>query len=188
MEIKLKAGYKINIPENCELIVENNILTVKEKEFKDGDILSVATTSNNKPTPFIYKSTDKEGFHKFYVGIDCCDDVFICPDDDARWCHSHLRYATEEEKQHLFDKLKEMNLHWNPETKELKKIRLRVDEKEEYLFISDWGVVCSDFDQRRTCDNMRWNIGNYYLLEHRIQAYLDAKAVRAIYEKKLKIK
>lgn len=43
MELTLNIGDNINIPENCEVVIENNTLTVKEKQsiFKDGDILVV---------------------------------------------------------------------------------------------------------------------------------------------------
>ena len=31
MELTLNIGDNINIPENCEVVIENNTLTVKEK-------------------------------------------------------------------------------------------------------------------------------------------------------------
>lgn len=33
MELTLNIGDNINIPENCEVVIENNTLTVKEKHF-----------------------------------------------------------------------------------------------------------------------------------------------------------
>lgn len=42
MELVLNVGDNINIPENCEVVIENNTLTVKEKQdiFKDGGYIS----------------------------------------------------------------------------------------------------------------------------------------------------
>ena len=178
MEIKLNIGDKINIPENCELFVENNTLTIKEKLFEDGDIL----ISRDIDLIVIFKSYQVP------------DSVIFCThyNNDNRpnlnWISHYFSHATEEEKQKFFKDLAGKGLRWNPETKELERIRLRVEKEEEYLFVSDSGVVYSDFDQRRLCDNMRWNTGNYYLLKHRAQAEEDAKVVRAIYEKRLKVK
>lgn len=43
MELTLNIGDNINIPENCEVVVKDNTLTIKEKyrNFEDGDILVV---------------------------------------------------------------------------------------------------------------------------------------------------
>ena len=45
MEIKLSAGDRINIPENCQARIEDNQIIIDEqKELKDGDILHSKAT------------------------------------------------------------------------------------------------------------------------------------------------
>ena len=126
MEIKLNAGDRINIPENCKATIEDDLIIIEEQkdEFKDGDILSISL-SNNKTMPFINKGVDERGFYKFYVGLNCYGKAFVCPSEDARWGRDTPVRATEEEKQRLFDKLKEEGLRWNATTKTMEKIRRR---------------------------------------------------------------
>lgn len=188
MEIKLNAGDKINIPENCKAtIVDGLIIIEREKEkFKDGDVLSVAT-SDNKTMPFIYKGVDERGYYKFYVGINYIGDVFVCPGDDARWGCDTPVYATEEEQQRLFDALKERGLRWNAETKELKKIRKRVNLSERYLSITSGVVIEEVTELGDRFDARRYEVGNYYLLSEKEQAEAHAKVIKAIFEKRLKV-
>lgn len=187
MEIKLNAGDKLNIPENCKATIEDNLIIIEEKkEFKDGDVLSV-TTLGGKTMPFIYKGVDERGFYKFHVGLNYIGRVFVCPDDDARWGCDIPTLATEDEKQRLFDKLKEQGLRWNAETKQMEKIRKRAKEDEAYLYIHCSCEVFETIDARIPFDDTNFKVGNYYLPEERAQAEEDAKAVKAIFEKRLKI-
>lgn len=188
MEIKLSAGDKFNIPEHCEAVIENNILTIKVKQhdFKDGDILSVATLGD-KTMPFIYKGVDERGFYEFYVGINYIGDVHFCQDDAERWGRDTPVHATEEEKQRLLDKLKEQGLRWNAEAKQMEKIRKRAEKGKEYLIVNRLGDVVKLVDEHSTFDDMNYNSGNYYLLSESEQAEEDAKAVKAILKKRLKV-
>lgn len=188
MEIKLSAGDKIQVPTGCKATIEDNQIIIEEKqeEFKDGDILSISLL-NNKTMPFIYKGVDERGFYKFYAGINCYGKAFVCPCEDARWGRDTLAHATEEEKQRLFDKLKEEGLRWNAETKEMERIRVRVKYGDLYLNVS---TSCEVIEARECCDsvdNKRWEVGNYYLLSEREQAEEDAKALKAIFKKRLKV-
>lgn len=47
MEIKLNAGDRINIPENCKATIEDNQIIIEEQkeDFKDGDVLHSKVTS-----------------------------------------------------------------------------------------------------------------------------------------------
>ena len=188
MEIKLSAGDKINIPTGCKATIEDDLIVIEEKqeEFKDGDILSVSTL-DDKTMPFIYKGVDERGFYKFYVGINYIGDVFVCPDDDARWGCDKPVHATEDEKQRLLDKLKEQGLLWNAEAKQMEKIRKRVEKGEEYLIVNRLGDVVKLVDEHSTFDDINYNAGIYYLLSESEQAEEDAKAVKAIFKKRLKI-
>ena len=104
MKLELKAGDSLNIPEGCKAVIKGNVV-VFERLFQDGDILAHADCSNY-PCPFIYKGTDASGLYQFYVGVNCVDEISLSDDADIRWGNGALRYATEEEKRLLFDKMK----------------------------------------------------------------------------------
>lgn len=190
MEIKLNVGDKIQVPTGCKATIEDNQIIIEEKqeEFKDGDILSVATLGD-KTMPFIYKGVDERGFYKFYAGINYYDAICICSNDDARWGGCDItRHATEEEKQRLFDALKAKGLRWNAETKTMEKIRKRAKWGETYYYISSNCKVYKTTEAGLPFEDENYNIGNYYLPEEREQAEEDAKAIKAIFEKRLKVK
>lgn len=188
MEIKLSAGDKIAIPTGCKATIEDNQIIIEEqKEFKDGDVLSMITLGGDA-LPFIYKGVDERGFYKFYAGVNYYDAISICSNDEARWGCDISRHATEEEKQRLFDELKEQGLRWNAEAKEMERIRKRVKYGDSYLFIDKKCKVSEVYDNRAPIDNKNWEVGNYYLLSEIAQAEEDAKAIKAIFEKRLKVK
>lgn len=88
--------------------------------FKDGDVISDALAT------CIFK---REGMIKgtvdYYCGI---HDDYFCVKDNKRNQDGHYgdivdyRLATKEEKQKLFDAIKENGYKWNPETKTLEKL------------------------------------------------------------------
>ena len=91
-------------------------------KFKDGDILFVTSLNS---WIFIYKESENKRYIYKYVAVPICTidtSIYI---NDAKLCDkeyiSEIRFATEEEKQKLFDILKENNYHWNAETKTLEK-------------------------------------------------------------------
>lgn len=87
-----------------------------QRSFKDGDIVV-----NQRGKPFILKSYDllKNNVCS-YCGIDCCDNFRLSSED---WTFArYVRYATEEEKQKLFDSIKANGYKWNAETKTLDKL------------------------------------------------------------------
>lgn len=179
MEIKLNVGDNINIPENCEVVIENNTLTIKEKQsvFKDGDILVV--TGN----PFfivIFKeySSNRKTFCSYFNNQKL---------SDTNWSVKCFRHATEVEKQNFFDMLKEMGLKWNAETKTIEKIRERAKLYDFYLYIGRNGELLEVMDYKIPFDDNNYDIGNYYLPHEREQAEEDAKAIKAIFEKRLKV-
>lgn len=179
MEIKLNAGDKINIPENCKAIIENNqiIIEKQKEEFKDGDILHSKTTD----LIVIFEGYEYESDYSFCVYYDSSS--FSKYD----WISSRFRHATEEEKQHFFDELKAKGLRWNAETKTMERIRERAKKGEKYLLITGRSEIVEYTEDNDFDDDENYNSGNYYLLKARKQAEEDAKAVRAIYEKRLKV-
>ncbi len=184
MEIKLNAGDKIQIPENCKATIQNNTIIIEEKqeekqreEFKDGDILHSKATG----TIAIFKEYKNEfsiDFYSHYHNQGNCS---------STWNTSSFRHATEKEKQAFFDELKAKGLRWNAETKEMERIRKRVERGGNYLFIGRNGEIFEEEENEAIFDDENYNLGNYYPLEERAQAEEDAKAIRAISEKRLKI-
>ena len=69
----------------------------------------------------------------------------------------------------------------------MEKVRKRVERGEKYLFIGRGVCICEITDFYDTADNEKYNLGNYYLLSEREQAEEDAKAIRAIFEKRKKV-
>nr|DAJ39489.1 MAG TPA: hypothetical protein [Caudoviricetes sp.] len=178
MEIKLNAGDRINIPANCKAIIEDNQIIIEEKqeEFKEGDIL------HSKITDIVvifshYTRDDKHIFGSYFDSIN---------DPNTGWFTEKFRLATEEEKQAFFDELKAKGLRWNAETKTMERIRKRAEKGREYLIVNRLGDVVKLVDEHSTFDDMNYNSGNYYLPSERAQAEADAKAIKAIFEKRLK--
>lgn len=180
MEIKLNAGDKITIPTGCKATIEENTIIIEEQkeEFKSGDVL------HSKITDIVvifshYTRDDKHIFGSYFDSIN---------DPNTGWFTEKFHLATEEEKQEFFDELKAKGLRWNAETKELEKIRRRVKEDEAYLYIHCSCEVFETIDARIPFDDTNFKVGNYYPLEERAQAEEDAKAIKAIFEKRLKVK
>ena len=78
-------------------------------------------------------------------------------------------------------------MHWNAETKKMEKIRKRAKDDEYYLFITTCGGIEKNIEYYDSDDNNFYNLGNYYLLSERKEAEEDAKAIRAIFEKRKKV-
>ena len=180
MEIKLNAGDKIQIPTGCKATIEDNQIIIEEQkeEFKEGDILH--SRNNDRIVIFSnYSRDDKHEFNSYFNSTN---------NPNSAWVSTYFRHATEEEKQRLFDKLKEQGLRWNAETKTMERIRKRAKEGETYLYIHSYGEVCETTEAGYPSDDELYNLGNYYYLpEEREQAEADAKAVKAIFEKRLKV-
>lgn len=179
MEIKLNTGDKITIPEDCEATIEGNQIIIKKQEgFKDGDVVH----SINDKTILIFKETcedDSKYFYSHYIpncGTNGC------------WNKKAFRHATVEERQILFDKMKEQGLKWNAETKQVEKIRGRVPLYSKYLFINSYGNVSGTIEYNDPSDDRKFNSGNYYLLEEREQAEKDAERIKAIFKERIKLK
>ena len=178
MEIKLSVGDKINIPTGCKATIEDNQIIIEEQkeEFKEGDILHSIYDS----IMIIFKAFGKTGEMSSHYDNDRLN-------ISERWLVASFRHAKEEEKQKLFDDLTAKGLRWNAETKTMERIRKRAKKGREYLIVNRLGDVVKLVDEHSTFDDMNYNSGNYYLLSESEQAEEDAKAVRAIYEKRVKV-
>ena len=183
MEIKLSAGDKINIPENCKATIEDNQIIIEEQieerkeEFKDGDILYAQPAD----IIVIFKSFEQTRSNTFcsYYNSDGLE--------NTKWSTSCFKHATEEEKQKFFDELNKKGLRWNAEAKQMERIIERVKHGDSYLFIDKKCKVVEVYDNTDFIDDSNWEVGNYYHLSEIEQAEEDAKAIKAIYGKRLKI-
>lgn len=179
MEIKLNVGDKINIPTGCKAVIKDGVITFEkeQEEFKDGDILHSKLTAS----VVIFKNYGDNSMDSFRIHYSNRNG------GDLSWVTSSFRPATEEEKQAFFDDLKAKGLRWNAETKQMERIRERVKYGDSYLFIDKKCKVSEVYDNRAPIDNKNWEVGNYYLLSEIAQAEEDAKAIKAIFEKRLKV-
>lgn len=178
MEVKLKAGDSLNIPEGCKAVIKDNVVVFeREQEFKDGDILAYAGYTNYH-CPFIYKGTDAMGLYQFYIGVNCVEEICLPNCTDARWGNGTLRYATEEEKQLLFDKMKEQGLKWNAEEKKVEKIRWRAKKGEEYRFMNTDFTTVYTTELGDDIDTKRYNALNYFHTKE--QAEEAAKRIKEV--------
>lgn len=143
MEVKLKAGDSLNIPEGCKAVIKGNVVVFEREEkedmrdFKDGDVLHSIC---DHEVLIFKKNTDSEYFYSHYN---------YSGKDNSMWLIDAFRYATDEEKQLLFYKMKEQGLQWNTEEKRVEKIRWRAKEGEEYSYVnSNMGVssICRPKD------------------------------------------
>lgn len=181
MEVKFNAGDSVRIPKGCKATIKDGVVIFEKEEkmqdFKDGDIL-VTITGKSRDNAFIYKSTVKDGFHSYYVGIDNNKQLFISTSPSNRWDNGNLDYATEDEKQLLFDKMKEQGLKWNAEEKRVEKIRWRAKGKEEYFIIDTDLQVCALFENYESCDDAFYNALNYFRTSE--QAKEAAKRIKEV--------
>lgn len=178
MEVKLKAGDSLNIPEGCKVVIKDDVVVFeKEQEFKDGDILAHLNYLNYR-CPFIYKGTDKNGFHKYYIGLDVLNCITLPNCTDARWGNGTLLHATEEEKQLLFDKMKEQGLKWNAEEKRVEKLRWRADVGVKYYFVDSLLDVLYIKECWSSLCNKHYSARNYFRTEE--QAEEAAKRIKEV--------
>ena len=181
MKVELQCGDTITIPEGCKAVVKDgSVVFEKEEEFKDGDILACAAYVDTT-CPFIYKETDEKGLHSYYVGLDFKNQLSICDNPDYHWGSSVLRLATDEEKQLLFDKMREQRLQWNAEKKRVEKIRWRAKKGDDYYFIDSFCYLGQDREDFQLMDDKVYNSYNYFRTKE--QAEEAARRVKEILRK-----
>lgn len=94
-------------------------------KFKDGDILSYKCPSLMNRTIYIYRYRERVNT-AYYVAISGATDAELMIDNIGKWAlngyNDTARFATEEEKQKLFQAIKDNGYKWNAETKTLEKL------------------------------------------------------------------
>nr|DAI52235.1 MAG TPA: hypothetical protein [Caudoviricetes sp.] len=181
MKVELQCGDTITIPEGCKAIVKDGCVEIEKvevsvPEFKDGDIVILCGQTIKDRHPFIFKGEDDGGKQKFYIGIDFAN-VLRTFCDDEYYGARRLHHATEEEKQLLFNKMKEQCLRWNAEEKRVEKIRWRAKKGEEYHTINSFMESAQLIESGDNCDNGLWNALNYFHTEEQ-----TAEAARRVKE------
>lgn len=173
MEVKLKAGDSLNIPEGCKAVIKDNVVVFEreQEEFENGDVLCSVYTN----TIVIFKENEKDDSRCFYSHYNT--DL----SSNKGWNREAFRYATEEEKQKLFDKMKEQGLKWNDEKKRVEKIRWRAEEGRGYYSIDTDIEVWKYFEDNDTCDNKLYNASNYFHTKE--QAEEVAKRIKEVLRK-----
>lgn len=152
MEVKLQSGDTIAIPEGCKAVVKDGIVTIEKEvqEFKDGDVLHSVIND----LMLIYRESSSS---------ECFSSHFNTSHfKDFGWNIHSFRYATEEEKRLLFDKMKEQGLRWNAEEKRVEKNRWRAKKGENYHFLNIGLSVVSVVEANDAFDKELLDSFNYF--------------------------
>ena len=173
MKVELQCGDAIAIPDGCKATIKDRsvVFEKEEKEFKRGDVIvskkneillvDVHCFENRILRSFVHIQQDGTLFNSSY----------------SLWNELHTwRLATEEEKQLLFDKMKEQGLKWNAEEKRVEKIRWRVEDGKKYYYVDNQGILTVDKEYGDCVDKNRHEYGNYFCT--RAQAEEAAKRVK----------
>nr|DAD63794.1 MAG TPA: hypothetical protein [Caudoviricetes sp.] len=173
MKLELQCGDTITIPKGCKAIIKDgSVVFEKEQGFKDGDVLCRMDSG----LLLIFKEAyghDRGLFNSYYN---------TGPWDNKGWYVDVFRHATEEEKQLLFDKMKEQGLKWNAEEKQVERIRWRAKKGECYYFTDSIDAsVMSNHEADDKIDYLLWNAYNYFRTEE--QAEEAAKRVKETLKK-----
>lgn len=187
MEIKFKQGDRLPIPEGCKAVIRGDIVLIekKETEFKDGDIVSVKDVWGDTDI-FILKYRDAKGLNHYYIALSSSGNLVQNSNDEEYWGDTTPVLATEEEKQLLFDKMKEQGLRWNTKEKRVENIRWRALPNETYYFVTTTGVADDgkEYPFWHTTPENRHRIFNYFRTKEQAEkaAEVVKEALRKFHE------
>lgn len=142
------------------------------QKFKDGDVLH----SVYSDTILIFKEEEEDHSTWFYSHYNT-----DCSGINGSWNSVAFRHATEEEKQQLFDKMKEQGLRWNAKEKRVEIIRWRAKKGEEYYFIDISLTAWCITETYSSFDNKLWDNLNYFRTKE--QTAEAAKRVKEVLRK-----
>ena len=183
---------KLTIPEGCKTVTVKvdgeQVITEfepKDSKFdpKDGDILYGGSIAE---CIIIYKGTGEQGEVLSYAGLIPPFkklSIFKEPDIVFGCTIDYTRYATEEEKQRLFDALAKEGKRWNAEKKQIEDLpRWRAEKGNIYYYISEnrLEVDCTS-DSHGLCDDNYYNARNYFKTKEAAEHV--AKQIREIFNK-----
>ena len=153
MEILLKQGDRLPIPDGCKAVIEGDVVLIEEKEneFKDGDVLHSVFS---EAMAIFKESYGRRAFRSHYNTKE--------PLEDSGWLVDAFRLATDEEKQLLFDKMKEQGLRWNAEEKKVEKIRWRAGLEMTYYSLNSRLEAIPFNEDFCGFDDEVWDSYNYF--------------------------
>lgn len=170
----------ITVPDGTDVktAVENGNLVItfsKESEvekpkFKKGDVVFLNIQGDNKIYQHIIITKSVYGNrHYFYVDF-CINDNDLYYGYKSMWFSKEniksIRYATDEEKQELFNKLaKQKQLRWDEKKLKFEGIRWRAEKGEKFWFITSNGIVDYAIDNYQKIGYMLFNSRNYFQTE-----------------------
>lgn len=188
MQITFKQGDTVAIPEGCTAEIKDGIITFSpqqepEQNFKDGDVLiddfKIYTKYPHKVI-FIYKGKRTLENYDSYVLRSLSGSLLL----NSRSCghdRCKVRLATEEEKQELFDLMKEKGLYWNAEEKRVEKIRWRAEKNETYFTSCGDLSISAVREDYWWVDNRNYSLCNYFRTGE--QAKAAAEAIKEVLRK-----
>ena len=150
MEVKIKQDNEM-LDATIEMVDGVMVVSPKKEKvditkFQDGDVITCGWDDGNQRynwTGILQVEIECISDNMFigdYCSLDCKGEFLDhnSGSDSATW----VRYATEEEKKILFDKLKEEGYEWKPDTKEL--VKLKWKPKVGEIFYTIAGNTCSN--------------------------------------------
>ena len=148
-ELERKLGGKLNL----------ETLEIEKSEFKDGDILCVIANSTDYHYILIYGGQDDKHIYRYVTMLENHSLIikkgsyFTKPKDYS------IRYATEEEKQQLFDALAKEGKAWDVEKKTIVDIKKELQFKPfEKVLVRD---SCDDVWRASFFSHIKENDGRY---------------------------
>ncbi|WP_278694572.1 hypothetical protein [Prevotella nigrescens] len=179
MEVKFNAGDMCAIPDGCKATIKDGVIIFEKekeenkKEFKRGDVI----VSKMNEILLVDRHSFDNRFLRSFVNIR--EDGSFCKSAYSQWNELHTwRLATEEEKQLLFDKMKEQGLKWNAEKKRVETIRWRAPEKCNYWCCTIDLNVIKTADYRYEADHKMCDCGNYFRTKEKAEE--AAKRVKEV--------
>lgn len=134
MEVRIKEG---NGYVDADWTIVDGVMVVSPKEVKfepkDGDVLSCFFKDKYQGT-FVFEEASECGEAIFHFALDAYGKFITGNGCNYFGYIYNSRFATEEEKKLLFDKLAEEGLAWDAEKKELVKLKWKPEEGERYYF------------------------------------------------------
>lgn len=171
MKVELQCGDTITIPEGCKATIKDGSVVFekeeKEQEFKDGDVL---TSRFDNKIVFIFREDElkqKGNTNGYYVCYTADRIIDVATKGSLLFCgfKKEVRLATENEKQFLFNKMKENGLQWNAEEKRVEKIRWRAKKGYIYHRLTCYLRSTNERDDYQTWDQKCHDSYNYFHTE-----------------------
>ena len=183
MDLKIEIDGKI-MEATMKVVGDTMLVSPKEVEFdvsmfKDGDVI---TFGHHKDGGYSWtcilrgeiKITPDKIIIKDYCCINCDGCVYLKP--DVSNIANYVRFATEEEKKELFDKLAEEGYEWNPDTKELVKLKWKPSMYDPYYIpfyeTCEFIPMGTNWNGRNK-DYIRYNKGLCFKTEEECQEFCN---------------